>query len=225
MQIISTRELYTSTFWGDSVETIVIGAFTSPWQPQVTWSQTASINPPTLTHCGPCHIRHGQHCFEWCLGTWWHNAITNANTALLTIGPLKNKFQLNLIWNIKVFFQENAFENVVCKMVANLFGVNQHKTDKNRWCGQFPHLHFDIVVPQNTICSLLYNTISYLFFNCAANKIHCSNNTSPLDKMATISQMIFSDAFSWMKNFVFWSTFHLSLFLRVQLTITQHWFR
>ena len=26
----------------------------------------------------------------------------------------------------------------------------------------------------------------------------------PLDKMAAISQMIFSDAFSWMENFVFW---------------------
>ena len=47
----------------------------------------------------------------------------------------------------------------------------------------------------------------------------------PLDKMATISQMVFSDAFLWMKWFVFWLKFHWSLFLRVQLTITQHWFR
>ena len=47
----------------------------------------------------------------------------------------------------------------------------------------------------------------------------------PLNKMATISQMIFSDAFWWMKNFVFWLKFHWSLFLRVQLTINQHWFR
>ena len=29
----------------------------------------------------------------------------------------------------------------------------------------------------------------------------------PQDKMATISEMIFSDAFLWMKNFVFWSNF------------------
>ena len=28
-----------------------------------------------------------------------------------------------------------------------------------------------------------------------------------------------------MKTFVFWSEFHWSLFLRVQLTISQHWFR
>ena len=47
----------------------------------------------------------------------------------------------------------------------------------------------------------------------------------PLDKMAAISQTIFSNAFSWMKNFVFWLQFHWRLFRRVQLTILQHWFR
>ena len=43
--------------------------------------------------------------------------------------------------------------------------------------------------------------------------------------MATFSQTIFSDAFSWMKSFVFWLRFHWSLFLRTQMTITQDWFR
>ena len=46
-----------------------------------------------------------------------------------------------------------------------------------------------------------------------------------LDKMAASSQTIFSDAFSQMKNFVFWLKFHWSLFLRVQLTITWYWVR
>ena len=36
-----------------------------------------------------------------------------------------------------------------------------------------------------------------------------------LDKMDAISQTIFSDAFSWMKSFVFWLKFHWSLLLRV----------
>ena len=40
-----------------------------------------------------------------------------------------------------------------------------------------------------------------------------------------ISQTIFSHAFSWMKSFVFWLKINWSLFLRVQLTIFQHWFR
>ena len=45
------------------------------------------------------------------------------------------------------------------------------------------------------------------------------------DKMAAISQTTFSNAFSWMKMYEFWLRFHLSLFLRVQLTIFQHWFK
>ena len=47
----------------------------------------------------------------------------------------------------------------------------------------------------------------------------------PLNKMTTISQTIFSDAFLWMKMFEFRLKFHWSLFLRFQLTIFQHWFR
>ena len=47
----------------------------------------------------------------------------------------------------------------------------------------------------------------------------------PLDKTALLSQTIFSDAFLWMKSFVFGLKFHWSLFLRVQLTIWHLWFR
>ena len=45
------------------------------------------------------------------------------------------------------------------------------------------------------------------------------------DKMDAISQRAFSNVFSWMKMFEFRLKFHWSLFLRVQLTIFQHWFR
>ena len=45
------------------------------------------------------------------------------------------------------------------------------------------------------------------------------------DKMAAVSQTTLSNAFSWMKMFEFWLKFHWSLFLKVQLTIIQHWFR
>ena len=44
------------------------------------------------------------------------------------------------------------------------------------------------------------------------------------DKMDVIS-LTFSSAFPWMKRFEFRLKFHWSLFLRVQLTIFQHWFR
>ena len=43
--------------------------------------------------------------------------------------------------------------------------------------------------------------------------------------MASISPTMFSDTFSWTKSVIFWLQFHWSLFLRVQLTIFQHWFR
>ena len=45
------------------------------------------------------------------------------------------------------------------------------------------------------------------------------------DKMAAISQTALSNTFSWMEMLEFRSKFHWSLFLRVQLTISQHWFR
>ena len=45
------------------------------------------------------------------------------------------------------------------------------------------------------------------------------------NKMDAISQTTFSNAFSLMKIFEFWLKFHWCLFLRVQLTIFQLWFR
>ena len=47
----------------------------------------------------------------------------------------------------------------------------------------------------------------------------------PMDKMAALSEMAFSNAFSWIKHFIFPFKFHWSLFLRVQLTKSQHSFR
>ena len=64
-----------------------------------------------------------------------------------------------------------------------------------------------------------------VIYQYTARLMECEFSSSPLDKVAAISQQIFSDAFSWMKSFVFWLKFHWSLFLMVQLTITQHWFR
>ena len=43
--------------------------------------------------------------------------------------------------------------------------------------------------------------------------------------MTAISQTILSNAFSWMKILKFRLKFHWSLFPRVQLTISKHWFR
>ena len=45
------------------------------------------------------------------------------------------------------------------------------------------------------------------------------------DKMAAILQTTHSNAFSWMKMLQFCLRFYWNLFLRVQLTIFEHWFR
>ena len=45
------------------------------------------------------------------------------------------------------------------------------------------------------------------------------------DNTAAISQTTHSNTFSWMKMLYFRLKFHWSLFLRVQLTISHHWFR
>ena len=57
------------------------------------------------------------------------------------------------------------------------------------------------------------------------NAVWTSLSQWPLDKVAAISQTTFSNAFSWMKNFVFWFEFEWSLFLRFQLTIFQYLLR
>ena len=45
------------------------------------------------------------------------------------------------------------------------------------------------------------------------------------DKMDAISQTTISNRFSWVKIYEFRLKFHWSLFVRIQLTIFQHWFR
>ena len=52
-----------------------------------------------------------------------------------------------------------------------------------------------------------------------------ADNNSGVNNMAAILQMLFSNAFLWMKFIVFWLKFHWNLFPSVQLNINQHWFR
>ena len=59
-----------------------------------------------------------------------------------------------------------------------------------------------------------------LYFKLASELTHRSR-----DQMAAISQATLSIVFSWMKMLEFRLNFHWNLFLRVQLTIFQHWFR
>ena len=63
-------------------------------------------------------------------------------------------------------------------------------------------------------------TVPYIYGTCTYMV-----NSFPLGKMAVFSQTTYSIALSWMKMYEFRLRFHWNLFPRVQLTISQHWFR
>ena len=79
------------------------------------------------------------------------------------------------------------------------------------------HLSVVINVPSGpcwSICSgPLSGSASYIVLTQETGLTHCGQ-----DKMDTIFQTSFSNAFSWMKMYKFWLRFHWSLFPRVQLT-------
>ena len=125
----------------------------------------------------------------------------------------RNKLKWNHNRNSYIFTQENALESAVCKMVATSFRPQCVKVSIKPFSfvnnnNQLGVIFFQLKLVKDAEW-LSGNRFTYL----------------PLDKMATNSQMIYSDAFSWMTTFVFWLQFHQSLFLRVQLTISQHWFK
>ena len=56
-------------------------------------------------------------------------AIIWTNAGIWSIGPLGTNFNVILIENLNVFIQENALENVVCKMAVILFRGRWVKND------------------------------------------------------------------------------------------------
>ena len=121
--------------------------------------------------------------------------------SLIVNWTLRNKLQWNSFIKIQILsFKKNEFENVASR---KLFWKCCLQND-----GHFVQASiFELILAR----LVLYRVV---------NLTHL-----PLNEMATISQTIFLDAFSWIKKIVFWLKFHWSLFLRVQLTIIQHWFR
>ena len=127
--------------------------------------------------------------------------------------------------------------------------------DDNLWCHQWrqscqidDHLFSAFTIPQSWINIVIISFNSplpdtYWHSGCQESIMICGTNNTvvgwfvvgfkfvviltllPLDKMAGVSQTTVSYAFSWMKIFVFRFKFHWSLLLRVQLTISEHWFR
>ena len=90
----------------------------------------------------------------------------------------------------------------------------------------------DETTPVNVADEIFLNLMRFdeILWNTSSNSDVCPCLTTRLthwgqDKMDAISWMTFSNAFSWMTVHEFWLQFHWNLFLRVQLTIFQCWFR
>ena len=113
---------------------------------------------------------------------------------------------------------------VIGLMALIIYGQQQTALDKNYWW------HSSNIFPVNMPIHANTGPESYWW---KQNQFYCGPVPAcygmlthlPLDEMVAIWQTISSDAFLWMKSFVFWLKFHWSLLLSVQLTTTQHWFR
>ena len=77
------------------------------------------------------------------------------------------------------------------------------------------------IISLHTYSEETYRKLPYLLTELTKEGLSLVHDLThlPMDKMAAISQTIFSDAFLWMKFFLFWLKFHLSVFPKVQLTI------
>ena len=150
----------------------------------------------------------------------------------------QNKFQKHVaclvLWTIGVVIIASPWigDTVLSKPFSSLFCPL-----KSRSCltvvsmgNQQIHLsHIDLLVQERRNYSTLAMKLRLFCINPSiwtwnTTLGHCFIHLTHLP-LVVISQTISSDAFLWMKRFVFWLKFQRRLFLRFQLTITQHWFR
>ena len=75
-------------------------------------------------------------------------------------------------------------------------------------------------------CCCWVHTLAMKTLSAWQSHFELTQPISPWTKWPPFRRRYFEiNLFSGMKSFIFWLKFHLSLFLRVQLTISQHWFR
>ena len=132
---------------------------------------------------------------------------------------LMNILHWNFNQNTKLFLHNNAPENIICEMAAIL--------SSGRWVNYTGHLkHQDSMNEMKPRSSFQITQVISPTEKYSKTSLKLSLLTHwGRDQKDAISQTTLSIAFSWMKMLEFRSNFHWSLFLRVQLTIFQHWFR
>ena len=110
--------------------------------------------------------------------------------------------------------------------------INRYRSKLHQWHVSVLQRHFEWVGYVQKSITFDWEVVPtytqiYAFFSCLKYRGSSKGVLTHWgrDEMNAITQITFSSAFSWEKMFNFRLIFHWSLFLRVQLTIFQHWFR
>ena len=154
-----------------------------------------------------------------CNGRWWrlwralfgyNNHITASCMALTErIVPRPKNISVNNAWSTRLYFDMSWSPMAVLFLQKG----NQSNIFCHKWCKRFS-----------------WPIVDHETFHCEMKWLHrdiCHNmfDWNDYPRASCLSQMIFSDAFSWIKHFLSWLKFDWNLFLRVQLIVTQYWIR
>ena len=128
----------------------------------------------------------------------------------------------------------NSYAIVLSWIPQHIFDNDSKLVQLMAWCRQATSYYlnqcwprsmslYDITRPQ----WVKWNSQAASFFHSCHLSPHKSMRLTHWgrDKMDAISQTTLWNTFSWMKMWEFRAKFHWSLFLGVQLAISQHWFR
>ena len=153
-------------------------------------------------------------------------AVIWTNAGILLIHTLGTNFSEILMRNSYISMQENAFESVVCEMKKILFRSEYVNTIDLR---QRKRTHRNI--PDTTEPNQHTDKSGHLSLKLLSAHTGCVTPLYPIlahwgqDKMSSFHRRHFQVHFLTKKIAVFRFKFHWNLFLRVQLTISLHWFR
>ena len=176
--------------------------------PGLTWDSPAALWDWGMR----MRLHRNNNYYYWCQGTWDYYF------------PQGGLLQLVYVWNTDWWLQD----------IDNSLFVFHKFWEKNLDLGDWSALvciltlsHMGLEFSRTHAFISLLVMPWLLAFICQQQLWYWPHNLTHLhlDKMATIPQTTSSNVFPWMKSRVFWFKFLWSLFLRVQLTMSQHWFR
>ena len=187
----------------------ILGPFNS-WRPSDAY---ASVNYPSLVPIMACHLAGTKPLSEPERKSHW--AKKSHMMWKFLPGNLIGIWQVTS-WDLSNGCQDSFVVQLCCHNNLNCCGYDDYS-----WLAWFQWkpqvcLIMDVIHLVTAVNALCISNMEFVM----SSLTHWGR-----DKMDAISQTTFSNAFCWMRMFEYRLKFHWSLFLRVQLTISQHWFR